>query len=83
MAGAWHWCSQKKKEEDSDGCHEDIHFLSALFRQRFVVAGSSIKGPRSKHEARFWEAKMASDRKVPHKCVCTYSGQPGEGWGAT
>ena len=51
-----------------------------LFGLRFEGAGASMKGPRSKHEARFGEARMTADREVPYGGgACTHLGQPGSG----
>ena len=58
----------EEKEEESDGCYEDrFTYTNASQRyfSRLVGAGALIKGPRSKLEVRFGEAKMASDRRVP------------------
>lgn len=67
---------RKKEEKESDVCHKDRstsdQCLFVLFGSRFDWAGVSIKGIRSKHAARLWEAKMASTEKSHMEYVCTY-----------
>ena len=68
VAGAWHWCSKKKQEEeDSDGCHggrsTSHQGLAVLFGSRFEGAGASSKGPRPKHEARSGETRCPLTEK--------------------
>ena len=74
----------EEKEEESDGCYEDrFTYTNASQRyfSRLVGAGALIKGPRSKLEVRFGEAKMASDRRVPwvRVYIHTHRGQTGGG----